>query len=226
MASNYPNDYDSFKTWQDYVDIISASIINNIQDAVVAIEQELGKNPSGDYETVKERLDNIGSGSGGRKRFFIPGTDMHIIENVSWKHLNPNDCNIGWLRFPDSVWGRVGWVFQIPDWRTNENVRLRFLYTTSVNSGNARFTNLIFIRGVGERVVETDCANRDVDLTALLPASDPAYYLRRYDFGLIDVPDGSDFVLLVHTVRAGSWDTDTLAGDFYLLGVEILLETS
>ena len=59
MASNYPNDYDSFKTWQDYVDIISASIINNIQDAVVAIEQELGKNPSGDYETVKERLDNI-----------------------------------------------------------------------------------------------------------------------------------------------------------------------
>jgi len=62
MSTNYPNDYDSYPTWQDLVDIIAAAIINNIQDAIVAIEHELGKNPSGDYATVKERLDNIPSG--------------------------------------------------------------------------------------------------------------------------------------------------------------------
>jgi len=62
MSTNYPNDYDSYPTWQDLVDIIAAAIINNIQDAIVAIEHELGKNPSGDYATVKERLDSIPAG--------------------------------------------------------------------------------------------------------------------------------------------------------------------
>jgi len=62
MSTNYPNDYDSYPTWQDLVDIIAAAIINNIQDAIVAIEHELGKNPSGDFSTVKERLDSMGAG--------------------------------------------------------------------------------------------------------------------------------------------------------------------
>jgi len=72
MSTNYPNDYDSYPTWQDLVDIIAAAIINNIQDAIVAIEQTLGKNPQGSYTTVKDRLDAI-----------QPGGRWELVEEVT-----------------------------------------------------------------------------------------------------------------------------------------------
>ena len=58
----YPNGIDSLATLpkvQDLVDSIDAAHHNNLRDAIVAIEQELGTDPSSVYATVSDRLDNM-----------------------------------------------------------------------------------------------------------------------------------------------------------------------
>lgn len=57
MASSYPTGVDSFTTHQDDVnELIRAADINKIQDAVRAIETELGLNPHGASADVAARL--------------------------------------------------------------------------------------------------------------------------------------------------------------------------
>ncbi|HMD82611.1 MAG TPA: hypothetical protein VKE92_14950, partial [Anaerolineales bacterium] len=60
MASNYPNSLDTFSTsHQDNVgEIVHASFINDLDDAVNKIEAELGTVPKGTFSTVKARLNN------------------------------------------------------------------------------------------------------------------------------------------------------------------------
>jgi hypothetical protein len=52
MATSYPNAIDSYTTKTDGVDTVSAAHINDPQDAIVAIETELGTNPRGPYASV------------------------------------------------------------------------------------------------------------------------------------------------------------------------------
>lgn len=56
MSSNYPNSIDSYSAKEDGVDVIAASHINNLQDAIVAIETELGTTPKGNYTSVANAL--------------------------------------------------------------------------------------------------------------------------------------------------------------------------
>lgn len=62
MATQYPTNIDNTTTLPNVIDGISpivASDINNVKDAVIAIQAELGVNPSGTDGTVKDRLDDI-----------------------------------------------------------------------------------------------------------------------------------------------------------------------
>lgn len=61
MASTYPNTLDSFSTsHQDNVgEIVHASFVNDLDDAVNKIEAELGTLPKGAFSTVKARLNNV-----------------------------------------------------------------------------------------------------------------------------------------------------------------------
>ncbi len=52
MSSSYPGAIDSYTTKTDSVDTVAAAHVNNLQDAVVAIETELGTNPKGSYTSV------------------------------------------------------------------------------------------------------------------------------------------------------------------------------
>lgn len=63
MASSYPSGLDAFSTThQDNVgEVIHASFINDLDDAVNKIEAELGTLPKGGYSSVKLRLNNIES---------------------------------------------------------------------------------------------------------------------------------------------------------------------
>lgn len=45
MPSNYPEAIDQFTTKTDGVSVVAAADINNLQDAVVAIQTTLGPNP-------------------------------------------------------------------------------------------------------------------------------------------------------------------------------------
>lgn len=67
MATNYPSGLDSL-TRPNPTDPLSspshAQIHDDVADALEAVETELGLNPSGTYQTVKDRLDDIGGSDG------------------------------------------------------------------------------------------------------------------------------------------------------------------
>ncbi len=64
VSTNYPENFDSFEENVDYESVVTASDMNNVQSAIVAIEKTLGQNPNGEYNTLSERLDaSIGYGA-------------------------------------------------------------------------------------------------------------------------------------------------------------------
>lgn len=66
MATNYPGGIDGYAQLPyvtDKVTEISAITVNRLRDAIVAVQGELGIEPSGDNSTVKDRLDAIESSS-------------------------------------------------------------------------------------------------------------------------------------------------------------------
>jgi len=56
MATDYPGDIDSFAVKTDNVTDVMAADVNDLQDAVEAIETELGSDPAGSAADVKTRL--------------------------------------------------------------------------------------------------------------------------------------------------------------------------
>jgi hypothetical protein len=63
--TSYPNGIDTFTTVKPDDEMLNhASKHNNEAEAIVAIEAELGENPSGSFSSVSLRLDsNISSGT-------------------------------------------------------------------------------------------------------------------------------------------------------------------
>lgn len=66
--SKYPNQIDTtteLPLATDLVTPVKAEVVNRLQDAIIAIETELGVQPSSTYGSVKNRLDIIEAGGGG-----------------------------------------------------------------------------------------------------------------------------------------------------------------
>ena len=61
MAIQYPNQIDSFTTKTDFVDDVWAADVNDLQDAIVAIQTTLGISPQGVFLDIKARLESIES---------------------------------------------------------------------------------------------------------------------------------------------------------------------
>lgn len=64
----YPNSIDGYATLPVLVDLVSpvrAADVNRLRNSIIAIERELGINPSGTYGTVRARLDALELGLGG-----------------------------------------------------------------------------------------------------------------------------------------------------------------
>jgi hypothetical protein len=62
MATAYPNKVDTsteLPLTVNKVTGVEAIVINRLRDAIIAIEQELGVNPSGDQSSVKDRFDVV-----------------------------------------------------------------------------------------------------------------------------------------------------------------------
>ena len=61
--TNYPNGIDTFTAVEPDDEMLGhASKHNNDAEAIVAIETELGENPSGSFDSVKLRLDGVDEG--------------------------------------------------------------------------------------------------------------------------------------------------------------------
>ena len=75
--SKYPNQIDSsleLPPSTDNVTPVKAEVVNRLRDAILAIESELGIDPSREYGTVRARLDAMQSGGGG-------GGAIEILQN-------------------------------------------------------------------------------------------------------------------------------------------------
>lgn len=59
MASSYPGSIDGFSTKVDDITTVAAADVNDLQDAMVATQGELGLDPAGSEATVRARLDKI-----------------------------------------------------------------------------------------------------------------------------------------------------------------------
>lgn len=62
MATAYPNKIDTSTELPITVDKqtgVDAIVVNRLRDAIIAVQQELGVNPSGDQSTVKDRFDVV-----------------------------------------------------------------------------------------------------------------------------------------------------------------------
>ncbi|HVI39880.1 MAG TPA: hypothetical protein VM577_04400 [Anaerovoracaceae bacterium] len=77
--SKYPGQIDDSSTLPvstDNVTPVKAEVVNRLRDAVLAIESELGIDPSREFGTVRARLDAMSSGGGGGG-----GGAIEILEN-------------------------------------------------------------------------------------------------------------------------------------------------
>ncbi len=84
MSTDYPGALDSYADKVDGVDDVLAAHINNPQDAIEAIEAELGTDPAGTFATVKLRLEKAyGSFAGNHIGWSQAGAGANTWYNVS-----------------------------------------------------------------------------------------------------------------------------------------------
>lgn len=127
MATQYPNNIDNTTTLPDVIDGVSPMVaddVNNVKDAVLAIEQELGTNPSGSSTTVKDRFDALESSISS----FAPNvaTYLTLTQNVSL----PNERTLAVTSDLTSSDGGANGAFTLG------------LASTSVAAGSYTFANL------------------------------------------------------------------------------------
>lgn len=93
MASSYPGGLDSFSTKVDNVDKVMAAHVNDMQNAIVAVQGELGLNPAGPSATVAALLESLVTG-------WVPEADTWVyVSATSFKIVGKNVTS----RFPVGV---------------------------------------------------------------------------------------------------------------------------
>lgn len=85
MSTNFPTSLDSFTAKIDNFDEVMAADVNNLQDAVAAVETELGTLPKGNYASVSSRLAILGEVIGGVTKTVGVGKDFTTIQAaIDW----------------------------------------------------------------------------------------------------------------------------------------------
>lgn len=98
MSSQYPNSYDNFVN-PTATDTLNSSTVPhaqqhaNLNDAVEAIENELGLNPSGSYQTVEARIFEA-------ERQIADQSVLNGLTDVTINQVGNGDV----LRFNGSIW--------------------------------------------------------------------------------------------------------------------------
>lgn len=100
MAASYPGSVKSFTTKTNYVDLVDASHVNDLQDEVVAIETELGTDVAGSATNLKTRLAvslaNDGSIQGGSSFPGSPVGDQLFVRTDEDALYRRNTGNTSW----------------------------------------------------------------------------------------------------------------------------------
>lgn len=122
MASQYPAQIDTVITLPLVVDGVTpfnSTIVNNLRNAIVFIEQTLGVNPASIYGTVRARLDAIEASIAA-----ISGQEIHLSGDLGGTLANPRVvgiqgspvANIPPLPGQTLIWTNAGfWAPEFPD---------------------------------------------------------------------------------------------------------------
>lgn len=84
MSTNFPTSLDSYSDYVDHVTTFVAAHINNIQDAIEALEAKVGVNSSGVTSSLDYKVNN----------FFASGRKMWVYENTAptgWSIVSVTD---------------------------------------------------------------------------------------------------------------------------------------
>lgn len=111
MAASYPSAVKSFTTKTNYVDLVDASHVNDLQDEVVAVETELGTDVAGSAATLKARLAISLADSGGiQSGTSFPGSP------VACQFFYREDQEILYQRnYANDTWNAIAGVAQYSD---------------------------------------------------------------------------------------------------------------
>jgi hypothetical protein len=121
MSTSYPGGLDSYTTKIDGVDDVMASHINNPQDAIEAIEAELGTDPAGSFTDVVTRLLNMNAELPYREPTVL--TDSSNNDSGVASNFRDNDNS-----YPD------GWAEVDAAYLTNTSTDYSFWYLLGTSS--------------------------------------------------------------------------------------------
>ena len=149
MATGYPASLDSYTSVQDKVDVYKASMINDLQDAMVAVQTELGLNPAGAVTDVVTRLDQILADDGSlRQGSSFPGSgelagDLFFKTDEDVVYFR-NNANNDWLAMGQSL-SNVIFHYQasLEEGNSTSNGEVR---ATGLNDANSTTTEYRYMK--------------------------------------------------------------------------------
>jgi hypothetical protein len=208
MSTSYPGGLDSYATKVDGIDDVMASHINNPQDAIVAIETELGADPAGSFTDVADRLDSI-----------------------EFRETLPASAFYGTGGPARGLLGEATAAYSAPTWlmddSANESTGIGFVYTGGASGAtitirvwwamdSAAAGNIVLgVRALaladGE---DATAAGTGTNSTEAVPGT--AKYVTYTEFELSISYEAGDLIRLSIT-RYGANGSDTAAGDLHFV---------
>jgi hypothetical protein len=208
MSTSYPGGLDSYATKVDGVDDVMASHINNPQDAIVAIETELGADPAGAFTDVVSRLDSI------EFQVSLPASAFYGLGGAAR----------GQLGEATAVYSAATWLL---DDSTNESGGIGFVYTGGVSgsiitvriwwamdsatSGDVRIGARLLPLADGE-----DAAGTGIGSASDETVPGTAKYVTYTEIELSVSYEAGDLIRLSIT-RFGANASDTATGDLHFI---------
>lgn len=107
MASTYPGTLDTFTTKVDNVDDYAADDMNEVQNAIIAMQTEAGVDPAGDQTDLTTRLAKIVADSGALKN----GTSFPVTTEKGLLFFKSDEDKVYIRNNADDAWLVVGTGF-------------------------------------------------------------------------------------------------------------------
>lgn len=117
MATNFPTSLDSYTTKTDNVDDVMASHINNVQDAIEALQAKVGVDGSSTTDTLDYLV----------KNFITSGRKVYLYENAAptgWSIVSVTDAVLavkGGSNAYNTTGGQTGGTWTQPDHTLTES---------------------------------------------------------------------------------------------------------
>lgn len=198
MTTTWPGTIDSFVTNVDGVDYVLAADVNNLQDAMVAVQTQEGINPRRRFMTAGDFGISFGAPAAG-----LLGWSGGARQVLTW-------------RFDDAASEIIGAAIEYPAGPSGSTIYADVWWAMeSAVAGNVYFDIYLNALATGEN---TDAAMVGHVQTIAVPGT--AKYLKKTTFTISLAYVAGDLILATFT-RTGGNAADTAAGDLHFIAATI-----